>query len=101
VIIGKTRWDYLDGKWERSEFPGLAVRDVLMWYHARTPRVTRRDANGDVELSAFSLQPVPSWFRLTVEPSGRVSQARMTAASHFMLHRYSEFDRAPQITPPR
>jgi hypothetical protein len=101
VIIGDTRWDYLDGRWERQRFPGLDVREVLMWYRARTPRVVRRDANGATELAAFSLKPVPSWFRLTVEPSGRVSQAQMTAPSHFMLHRYSKFDRAPAVTPPR
>ena len=101
VIIGGTRWDFLDGRWERQSFPGLNVRDVLMWYDARTPRVVGREANGDTDLAAFSLKPVPSWFRLTVEPSGRVSHAEMTAPSHFMLHRYSEFDRAPPVTPPR
>jgi hypothetical protein len=101
VIIGGTRWDYLDGRWERQSFPGLKVRDVLMWYQARTPRVVKREPNGAAELAAFSLKPVPSWFQLTVEPSGRVSQARMTAPSHFMLHRYSEYDRAPEITPPK
>lgn len=101
VIIGGTRWDYLDGRWERQSFPGLNVRNVLMWYQARTPRVVKREPNGAAELAAFSLKPVPSWFRLTVEPSGRVSQARMTAPSHFMLHRYSEYDRAPEITPPK
>ena len=101
VIIGGTRWDFLDGRWERQSFPGLDVREVLMWYRARTPRVVKREPNGAAELAAFSLKPVPSWFRLTVEPSGRVSQARMTAPSHFMLHRYSEYDRAPEITPPK
>lgn len=101
VIIGGTRWDFLDGRWQRQRFPGLDVREVLMWYQARTPRVVKREPDGAAELAAFSLKPVPSWFRLTVEPSGRVSQARMTAPSHFMLHRYSEFDRAPQITPPK
>jgi hypothetical protein len=101
VIIGGTRWDFLDGRWERQSFPGLNVRDVLMWYDARTPRVVGREANGDTDLAAFSLKPVPSWFRLTVEPSGRVSHAEMTAPSHFMLHRYSEFDRAPPVRPPR
>jgi hypothetical protein len=101
VIIGHTRWDFLEGRWQRQSFPGLNVRDVLMWYQARPPRVVKREPDGAAELAAFSLKPVPSWFRLTVEPSGRVSQARMTAPSHFMLHRYSEFDRAPQITPPK
>jgi hypothetical protein len=101
VIIGDTRWDFIDRRWQRQSFPGLNVREALMWYDARTPRVLRRDANGDTELTAFSLKPVPSWFTLTVEPSGRVSQAEMTAPSHFMLHRYSEFDRGARITPPR
>ena len=101
VIIGDTRWDFIDRRWQRQSFPGLNVRDALMWYDARTPRVLRRDASGATELTAFSLKPVPSWFKLTVEPSGRVSQAQMTAPSHFMLHRYSEFDRGPRITPPR
>src|SRR3954453_13894195 len=101
VIIGGTRWDFLDGRWQRQRYPGLDVREVLTWYQARTPRVVKREPNGAAELAAFSLKPVPSWFRLTVEPSGRVSQARMTAPSHFMLHRYSEFDRAPEITPPK
>ena len=101
VIIGGTRWDFLEGRWERQRFPGLDVRDVLMWSDARTPRVVGRKPNGDTDLAAFSLKPVPAWFRLTVEPSGRVSHAEMTAPSHFMLHRYSEFDRAPRVTPPR
>jgi hypothetical protein len=101
VIMGGTRWDFLDGRWQRQRFPGFNVREVLMWYQARTPRVVRRDANGDVELAAFSLKPVPSWFTLTVEPSGRVTQARMNAPSHFMLHRYSKFDQGAKVTPPR
>jgi hypothetical protein len=101
VIIGKTRWDFLDGRWERARFPGLAVRDVLMWYHANTPRIVGREANGDVKLAGYGRKPVPAWFRLTVERSGRVTEAEMTASSHFMLHRYSAFDRGAQITPPR
>jgi hypothetical protein len=101
VIIGDTRWDFIDRRWRRASFPGLDVRDALMWYDARTPRVLHRDANGNTELTAFSLEPVPSWFTLTVEPSGRVSRAQMTSPSHFMLHRYSEFDRGARITPPR
>jgi hypothetical protein len=101
VIIGRTRWDLLDGKWQRQSFPGLDVNDVLVWYQAREPRIVRRNPDGSAEIAAFGLKPVPAWFRLTVEPSGRVSQARMTAPSHFMFHRYSEFDRAAPVTPPR
>jgi hypothetical protein len=79
----------------------LAVREVLMWYDARNPRILRRLPNGDLELTAYGLKPVPAWFRLTVEPSGRVVEAEMTAPGHFMLHRYSAFDRGPTIKPPQ
>jgi hypothetical protein len=102
VIIGKTRWDRPAGaQWERSPFPGLDVRDLLMWHQAKSPRIVRLSGNGEAELVAFGLQPVPAWFRLDVEPSGRVTEAEMTAASHFMLHRYSDFDEGAAVTPPR
>jgi hypothetical protein len=101
VIIGHKRWDYQDGRWQEGPFPGLNAREVLMWYDAKNPRLVRRLANGNVELAAYGLKPVPAWFRLTVEPSGRVAEAEMTAPAHFMLHRYSDFDSAPAITPPQ
>ena len=101
VIIGRKRWDYQDGRWQEGPFPGLNVRDVLMWYDARNPRVVRRLPNGDVQLTAYGLKPVPAWFRLTVEPSGRVAEAEMTAPAHFMLHRYSDFNSTPAIRPPQ
>ena len=101
VIIGRKRWDYQEGRWQVGPFPGLNVREVLMWYEAKNPRVVRRLPNGDVQLAAYGLKPVPAWFRLTVEPSGRVAEAVMTAPAHFMLHRYSDFDSAPAIKPPQ
>jgi hypothetical protein len=101
VIIGHRRWDYLGGRWQKTSFPGLNAREVLMWYDAKNPRVVRQLPNGAVQLAAYGLKPVPAWFRLTVEPSGRVSEAEMTAPAHFMLHRYSDFDSAPAIEPPQ
>jgi len=99
VIIGKTRWDFRDGSWQRAPFPGLDVRDLVMWHEARNP-ILGRSGNA-TELAAFGLQPVPAWFRIEVAPSGRVLEAEMTAASHFMLHRYSDFDAGVKIAPPR
>jgi hypothetical protein len=102
VIIGQNRWDRGRGtQWERSPFPGLDVKDLLMWYQAKNPRAVRLSANGEAELVAFGLKPVPAWFRLNVEPSGRVTEAEMTAASHFMLHRYADFNRGAAVEPPR
>jgi hypothetical protein len=101
VIIGRARWDLRAGRWERSSFPGLDVRDVLMWHDAKNPRIIGRRANGNSELAAFGLKPVAAWFRLEVAPTGRVVQAEMTAASHFMLHRYSDFNAGVTIKAPR
>ena len=72
-----------------------------MWHQAKNPRIVRLRGNGDAELVAFGLKPVPAWFRIDVQPSGRVTEAEMTAASHFMLHRYREYNQGPAVTPPR
>jgi hypothetical protein len=101
VIIGRTRWDFRSGRWEPTQFPGLAVKDVLMWHSAKTARILERGPNGQTVLTAFSLQPVPAWFRLLVAPSGRVVSAEMSAPSHFMQHRYAAFNRAGAIKPPK
>jgi hypothetical protein len=101
VIIGRTRWDYHDGNWERSSFPGLKVADVLMWHRAANARVVGHEANGVTDLAAFGLKPVPAWFRMSVEPSGRVVKAEMIAASHFMTHRYRDFDGQIEIKAPK
>jgi hypothetical protein len=101
VIIGRTRWDHQDGRWERSSFPGLDVADVLMWHRAKHARVVGHGANGVTDLAAFGLEPVPAWFELRVEPSGRVAEAEMTAASHFMAHRYKDFNAQIEIRAPK
>jgi hypothetical protein len=100
VIIGRLRWDYREGRWQRSPFPDLTVAQTLIWRNAKHPRIVGRHGRA-TELAAFGLLPVPAWFRLTVEPSGRVIEAEMIAPSHFMVHRYSAFNRVPLITPPR
>jgi hypothetical protein len=100
VIIGRNRWDNAGRHWERVPFPGLDVAGVLMWSRAKHPRIVGRRSGGVTELAAFGLQPVPAWFRLAVNPSGRVLEAEMIAPSHFMVHRYSDFNGDISITPP-
>jgi hypothetical protein len=101
VIIGRARWDYHGGRWERAPFPGLSVAQVLMWYRAKHPRVVGRQSNGITELAAFGLRPVPAWFRLSIEPTGRVVESEMISPSHFMLHRYRDFNRRFAIKAPK
>jgi hypothetical protein len=100
VFIGHTQWDSQGGRWERTPFPGLTVTQMLVWYRAKHARIVGRRSNGVTELAAFGLEPVPAWFRLAVEPTGRVVEAEMIAASHFMVHRYSDFNGRFTIKPP-
>jgi hypothetical protein len=100
VIIGKRRWNNMGAGWEEQSFPGLDVADVLMWHGAKHPRVIGTQ-NGVTTLAAYGLIPVPAWFKLAVLPSGRVANAEMLAASHFMLHRYSDYNGDIAIKPPK
>lgn len=101
VIIGHTRWDYLDGRWERGPFPGLTVPELLMWNYASHVRVVGRASNGVTHLAAFGMKPVPAWFRLAVAPTGLVVEAEMVSPSHFMVHRYSDFNSGVQVKAPK
>jgi hypothetical protein len=101
VFIGRTQWDYQEGRWERAPFPGLTVTQLLVWYQAKHARIVGRRSNGVTELAAFGLEPVPAWFRLAVEPTGHVVEAEMLAASHFMVHRYSDFNGRFTIKAPK
>jgi hypothetical protein len=100
VIIGKTRWDRVGARWERSPFPGLSTRS-FMWDGAFNTRVVGSAAGGARVLAAFDSQPVPAWFRLTVAPDGRVREAEMIAPSHFMVQGFSRFNAPIRIEPPR
>jgi len=100
LIIGRNRWDYAGGRWEHLPFPGLDVAGVLMWSRAKHPRIVARRPHGVTELAAFGLKPVPAWFRVAVNSSGRVVEAEMIAPSHFMVHRYRDFNRGVSIRPP-
>jgi hypothetical protein len=103
VIVGRTRWDNRDGRWQRSSFPGLRVPDY-MWAGARNPKLlgsaTRDGLPVDV-ISVFDRQPIPAWFRLYVDADGRVRESEMLAPVHFMRQRFSAFNAPLVIEPPQ
>ncbi len=102
IIIGTNRWDLRNGRWERSAFPGLRV-PTYMWDGAHNPRLlgTTRFRGRPVQiLSVYDRDPVPAWFRLLVDPQGRVLDARMIAPSHFMQQRFRDFNGSIAIRPP-
>ena len=50
---------------------------------------------------SFANPSIPAFFTAWVDrQSYRTLQLRMTAAAHFMFHRYTEFDRPVSIKPP-
>jgi hypothetical protein len=72
---------------------------MLMWHDAKHARIVGHRGRL-TELAAFALKPVSAWFVLAVEPSGRVVQAEMISPSHFMTHRYKDFNGSVSIRPP-
>lgn len=103
IIIGKNRWDFRNGRWERSAFPGLRV-PTYMWDGARNPRLlgTTRLRGRPVQiLSVYDHDPISAWFRLAVDAQGRVLAARMIAPSHFMDQQFSDFNGPIVIRPPK
>lgn len=94
IIVGRSRWDLRDGNWERSPFPGLRVPNY-MWEGARHARLL-----GPTTLSVYGREPIPAWFRLSIDARGRVLRAHMLAPSHFMVQRFSAFNAPLSIEPP-
>jgi hypothetical protein len=103
VIIGKSRWDYRSGNWERAPFPGF--RASFMWdgaSNARLLRESRSPQRTELVIAAFDREPVPAWFKLYVDKrSSRVLRADMLSPSHFMQQRFRDFNAPIVIRPPK
>jgi copper transport protein len=107
VVIGRRRWDRdrPGGPWTRSEqLPALRVPQPAWGNVARDAHVlgTARVDGRPVWIVSFANPTVPAWFTAWIDRrSYRPLRLRMTAAAHFMFHRYLEFDRPLRIVPPR
>jgi hypothetical protein len=106
VIIGRRRWDRVNAhaRWVRgTQIPPLAIpqpswgSDFTNAYVLGTARIAGRP----VWVVSFVNAAIPAWFTAWIDrKSYRTVQLRMTAAAHFMFHRYLEFDRPVSIEPP-
>jgi hypothetical protein len=107
VIIGRTRWDRDEpgGPWRRSsQLPPLSVPQPTWGDVAEDAHVigTARVADRPVWVVTFVNSTTPAWFTAWIDRgSYRTLQLRMTAAAHFMFHRYESFDRPLRIRPPK
>jgi hypothetical protein len=95
IIIGRSRWDRVGGRWARTPFSRLST-STFMWDGAFNARLV-----GGRVLTVFDFDPVPAWFRLTIGPDARVLAAEMISPSHFMLQSFSRFNTPISIEPPR
>lgn len=107
VVIGTRRWDQDSpgGAWTRSQqLPALQVPQPAWGDVARDARVigaTRIDGR-PAWIVSFANPTIPAWFTTWIDRgSYRTLRLRMTAAAHFMFHRYVEFNRPLAIVPPR
>ncbi len=107
VVIGRRRWDRTTARsaWRKSQqSPPLSV-PVPVWGNLATNAHVLGTSTVDgrrVWVVSFVNPSIPAWFTAWIDQSSyRPLRLRMTAASHFMFHRYLEFDKPLGISAPR
>ena len=104
VVIGARRWDKFGARpWEKT--PQTPLRQPAAWWSPRSLDAyalgwTRADGRR-ARLVSFYDPSIPAWFEVAVDPRTALPLGlKMTAAAHFMRHRYRAFNRPLRIVPP-
>jgi hypothetical protein len=105
IVIGGERWDSNgNGRLVRSAQTPLQLPGSQWgprWLNARTLGWTRVGVTR-ARLVSFFDPELPAWFEFAMDPrTYRPLELEMTAAAHFMHHRYTGFNRPMRIEPPR
>jgi len=101
IVIGSRRWDrVLGGRWYASGQEPTPQPEPIWAGHSTNVYLLQKTTSSYVVSFFKPLGPV--WFtvwlnRRTLLPS----RLRMTAAAHFMTHRYTRFNAPPRIKAPR
>jgi hypothetical protein len=101
IVIGTRRWDRFGAhaRWTRSQTTKLP-QPAPIWSGPVTNAHVLARTRKTITVS-FLNPNVPAWFEITfVRRTMRPRTLRMTAAAHFMAHRYVAFDEPPRIRPP-
>jgi copper transport protein len=101
IVIGGTRWDRPapGAAWQRSEATALE-QPFPPWGTRMADVRILRTTGGNATLSWLDPQ-VPAWFTGTFDRRTALPrELRMTAAAHFMRHRYVAYNRSITIEPP-
>jgi len=107
IVLGTRRWDRdrAGAPWRRSQqLPALRV-PLPAWGSQATNAYVLRDASvggRPAWVVSFANPSTPAWFTAVIDQATyRPLQLHMTAAAHFMTHRYVAFNRPLRIRPPR
>jgi copper transport protein len=102
IVIRTRRWDRLGPgqPWKRSQSVLLPQPTAPWGKTFENVRVLDQTAN---RLTASWVDPsIPAWYTATFDrASGRPTTMQMTAAGHFMRHRYVAYNTPVVITPPK
>jgi hypothetical protein len=101
IVIGGKRWDRekTGAPWKESTSTMLP-QPVSPWGTRVANAYVLRTTPRRVTLSWYD-PGVPSWFTGTFDrTTARPIELRMTAAAHFMQHRYLAFNRGVRVVPP-
>jgi hypothetical protein len=107
VVLGTRRWDRdrPGAPWRRSQqLPALRVPQPAWGSQATNAYVlgTARVNGRPVWVVSFVNPTTPAWFTAWIDRATyRPLRLHMTAAAHFMTHRYFEFNAPLKIEPPR
>jgi hypothetical protein len=107
IVIGTRRWDRdnRNKPWRRSQqLPALRVPQPAWGSVATNAHLlgTSSIHGRPVWVVSFANPNTPAWFTAWIDRANyETLQLRMTAAAHFMFHRYLAFDQPLRIAPPR
>jgi copper transport protein len=100
IVIGASRWDKVSptDPWVRS--PQDPIRQPDPFWTSVSNAYLLRTTGGKFVVS-FLDRGIPAWFTATIDRrTYRTLALRMTAAAHFMRHRYGPFNAPLEIRPP-
>jgi hypothetical protein len=106
VVLGTKRWDrdHPGAPWRRSQqLPALTVPQPAWGATATNAYVLGQGSvhGKSVWIVSFANPNTPAWFTAWIDKQTHLPlQLRMTAAAHFMFHRYLAFNRPLTIKPP-
>ena len=102
IIIGPRRWDRENaGRWFPSSQQPTSQPEPIWTGHVTNAYVLQATPREYVVSFLKRSSGSPAWFTLRLDrETFRPRDLRMTAAAHFMTHRYTRFNAPPKIKPP-